>query len=116
MKTIALTLGIAALGLFGTAPTVEARGYNHNRGHVASHVHVSGHRSCGTPIYTERYLVGYDRRGFPVWGYRQVVHPPRRFVPAPCPPPRVIHPCGGPIVHRPYDHRTGIVIHGTIRR
>jgi hypothetical protein len=113
MKTIAVTLGTALLALLGTTISAEAR-YSH-RGHPSSHVYVSGHRSCGTPIYTERYFVGYDCRGNPIWGYRQIVHTPRRVV-APCPPQRVVYPRGGPIVHHPYHGRSGVVIRGNICR
>ena len=76
MKTTTLiTAAIAALTLFGVAPSAEAR-----HKHSKSYVYVSGYRSCGTPVYTERYLRGYDRCGYPVWGYRTV--------PRYCPPPR----------------------------
>ena len=89
MKTLLVTLGIAALALVGTAPKAEAHGYR-------STVYISGYRSCGTPIYKERYFIGYDRWGRPVWGtrivrrdYRPVVR--TRYV-APCPPPVRYYP------------------------
>jgi hypothetical protein len=78
MKTsLIITAAIAAITLLGVSPSAEARSYHK---HPKSHVYVSGHRSCGTPIYTERYLIRYDRCGYPVWGYRTV----QRY----CPPPR----------------------------
>lgn len=88
MKTILTTFAIAALALIGAAPEAQAR---HPHQH-SSRVYISGHRSCGTPIYSERYFIGYDRCGEPIWGvrtvhqpyYRPVVQP--RYV-APCPPP-----------------------------
>jgi len=88
MKAILTTFAIAALALIGAAPEAQAR---HPHQH-SNRVYISGHRSCGTPVYSERYFIGYDRCGEPVWGvrpvrescYRQVVEP--RFA-APCPPP-----------------------------
>jgi hypothetical protein len=114
MKTIALSIGLAALALISSAPTADARPYG--RSGQSSHIYISGYRSCGTPIYTERYLVGYDRCGNPVWGYRQVAYNPRPAV-RPC-PPRIQTPYypRGPIHNRPYDNRSGIVIRGTICR
>lgn len=109
MKTTLLTLSLAAFAWLAAAPAAEAR---HKHRGYSSHVYVSGYRSCGTPIYTERYVIRVKRCGTPVWGYRRVAAPrvycppprPRRYVPAPCPPP----PC--------YDgYRSGVVIRGTVR-
>ena len=93
MKTIVTTLAVAAISLFVTAPEAEAR--------HSSRIYISGHMSCGTPIYKERYFVGYDRWGREIWQtrvvrhhYRPVVRP--RYV-APLPPPRHYH--------RGYDRR-----------
>lgn len=33
---------------------------------------VSGHCHCGRPNYVERYFIGYDRCGRPLWDYRPV--------------------------------------------
>jgi hypothetical protein len=113
MKTTTLITGvIAALTLFGVAPSAEAR-----HKYSKSHVYVSGYRSCGTPIYTERYLIGHDRCGYPVWGYRTVQRycpPPREYYrpPAVCPPP-VVYPPAYPYYNsRP---RSGVVISGAFR-
>lgn len=109
MKNAILTSAIAALALVVAAPEADARSY---RGHHSSHVYVSGYRSCGTPVYTERYVIRYRTRcGTPVWGYRAVrapvryAPPPRRYYrPEVCPP------------HHPYPyHRGGVVIHGSFR-
>jgi len=108
MKTKTLiTAAIAALAMIAATPAAEA---HPQRGHSKSHVYVSGYRSCGTPIYTERYFTRYDRRGYPVWGYRVVpapvryCPPPRRYYRAPvCPPPY------------PYHGRGGVVISGSFR-
>lgn len=60
-----LTLVTAFLAM-GLTTQAEAR-------HARSTVYVSGYRSCGTPIYTMRYLVGYDHCGRPIWRYRTVI-------------------------------------------
>lgn len=112
MKSCIITSAIAALALLGAAPQAEARSH---RGHGhSSHVYVSGYRSCGTPIYTERYLIRYNRRGDPIWGYR-TVSAPRHY----CPPPRPRYyhapVCPPP---RPYydDYRRGgVIIQGSFR-
>lgn len=77
MKTLVTTLGLAALALTTFANTADARPRHGNR------IYVSGHRSCGTPIYSERYFVRYDRCGVPVWAVRPYCPPVVR----PCPPP-----------------------------
>lgn len=82
-----------------SAPAADAQRYHrhHHQPHHASHVFISGYHRCGTPIYSERFIVRYDRRSRPVYGYRELRHRPQ-FVrpaprgyyvaPAPCPPPR----------------------------
>lgn len=109
MKNAFLTSAIAALALIAAAPEADARSY---RGHHSSHVYVNGYRSCGTPVYTERYVIRYRKHcGSPVWGYRVVAAPvryappPRRYYrPAVCPPPY------------PYSyHRGGVVFQGSFR-
>lgn len=67
MKTIATAFAAIALTL-GAASTASARDYC-DSGYRTT-VYVSGYASCGTPIYTERYVVRIDRRGHPVWGCR----------------------------------------------
>ena len=108
--TFLITAAIAALTLFGATPSAEA-GSRHK--HYKSHVYVSGYRSCGTPIYKERYIIRYDHCGYPVWGYR-IVSPPVRY----CPPPR--HYYHRPACPPPYSYyggrpRSGVVISGAFR-
>ena len=82
MKILFSTLGLSALTLFGLAPQAEARPHR-------SAVFVSGYQRCGTPIYSQRYIVRYSNR-IPVWGVRRCP-PPVYYCPpvvvAPCPPP-----------------------------
>lgn len=113
MKTWITTFAIAALTLCASTSITEAR--PHHRSQGSSHIYVSGYRSCGTPIYTERILVGYDRCGYPVWRYRAVEAPRHYYQPerrpryrsAPvCPPPRPSY--GG-------YRNGGIIIQGSFR-
>jgi hypothetical protein len=85
MKTIITTFTIAAITLLGVAPQAQARHPKQNRAYI------SEYRSCNAPVYTERYLIGYDPCGNPVWGFRTV----RREY---CPviQPRYIAPCPQP--------------------
>ncbi len=83
MKSALTTIAIIALSWFGSAPQAEAR-------HSENRVYISSYLPCGTPVYTERYFIGYDHCGNPVWGtqvlrpaYRPVVRP---VYVAPCPP------------------------------
>jgi hypothetical protein len=87
MKSIITSFALAAVTLIGSTPELQARDH-----HQQNRVYISSYRSCGTPVYSERYFVGYDRCGNPVWGvracrqeYRPVVR--ERYV-APCPQPR----------------------------
>jgi len=97
MKNKLIATTVAAFAMLLAAPAADARGY---RGappahHHHSHVFISGYHRCGTPIYTERYLVRYDRHRRPVYGYRVIHHrphfvrqAPRGYYVAPaCPPP-----------------------------
>ena len=107
--TFLITAAIAAFTLFGATSSAEAGRHKHYK----NHVYVSGYRSCGTPIYKERYIIRYDRCGYPIWGYR-IVSAPVRYSPPPrhyyhrpaCPPPYSYY--GG----RP---RSGVVISGSFR-
>ena len=112
MKSWIITIAIAATSLCASADA-EARSYK-GRGY-SSHVYVSGYRSCGTPIYQQRYVIRYQHCGTPVWGYR-VVAPPRAY----CPPPRprcyVPPVCPPPYVHTHGGYRGGVVIQGSFRR
>jgi hypothetical protein len=68
MKTIASAIAAIAM-IAGSASKSEAR--EHCRGsYHGSSVYISGRASCGTPIYTERYVVHVDRHGHAVWGTR----------------------------------------------
>jgi hypothetical protein len=111
MKSPIIALALAAAALFASSPQAEAR-HHRGRGH-SSHVYISGYRSCGTPIYTEKYLRGYDCHGYPIWGYRQVA-PPRQY----CPPPRPRYYSEPVYPQRPcYDgyRNGGVVIQGVFR-
>lgn len=111
MKSLT-SIAIAAIALLGATLSADARPH---RGHDSGHVYISGYRSCGTPVYTERYVRRYDRCGYPVWGYR-VVPAPARY----CPPPRrhyYRHPadCPPPYPHYGGHRRGGVVISGVFR-
>jgi hypothetical protein len=89
MKTIIAAIAISAFTFIGSS-VADARPHRHS-----SHVYISSYKSCGSPVYKERYFVGYDRWGNEIWktrlvrqSYRPVVRP--RYV-APCPPPRHVH-------------------------
>ncbi len=114
MKTIATTIAIAALALLGAVPQADAR----SRSSHSSRVYISGHRSCGTPIYMERYFIGYDRCGDPIWGQRPVrqsYRPPVRY-PAPCPPPYYSNPYRPSYREQSCSSGGGIVIEGYFGR
>lgn len=93
MKTLFSAFAIAALALIGTCPKAEAHGF------VSGYVQIGGGVPCDVPSYTERYLIGYDAWGNPVWGYRTVYAAPRYVVPV-C-PPRV---CVPPVLPVPYPY------------
>lgn len=109
MKTDILTLAIAALALLGSATQGEARPH---RGHKGKPYCDSGYRSCGTPIYQERYITHYKRCGTPVWKTRYVSPPRPHYHRAPvCPPPVPVCP---PTYYQGHP-RNGLVIQGTFR-
>jgi hypothetical protein len=93
IKTTLTVCVVATLAWLGATPAADARppsGY----GHSASRIYVNGYCSCGLPLYTERYFIGYDCHGRPQWGYRQVNrHYHQSYRPSHC----------GPIQHRSYD-------------
>ncbi len=97
-KIIQLTLA-AAVVLLSSIPQADARSRHSSR------IYISGHRSCGTPIYTERYFIGYDHCGNEIWGKRIIQYERRQRYVAPCPPPRHHHAYG-----------TSITFHGSYRR
>jgi hypothetical protein len=110
MKKLIPTSFIAALALVTAAPVAEAR-HPHRGSHHATHVYISGYRSCGTPVYQERYIRSYRRCGTPVWGYR-VVNPPRYHVRA---PRYYYHPQPIPVCPPPPGYYRGsrVIIHGS---
>ena len=96
-KTWITTIAIASLALIGASPKAAAGGF------VSGYVQVGGYRSCEVPTFTERYVIGYDAWGNPVWGYRTVCAP--RYVAPVCPPARICVP--PPVVVRPHHHHHG---------
>lgn len=110
MKTLLTTFAIAAFTLLGAAPQAEARSYE-------SHVYISGHQSCGTPIYTERYFIGHDHWGRPLWGTRVVRHHYRPVVRYAAPyPTRYRHSEPRHYRHGRSHSRSHIVIQGSFCR
>lgn len=120
MKRVIGILAVAITTLAGLAGTAQA-------GHRPS-VYVSGYTAYGTPIYTERVLVGYDVYRRPVYQYRQLPvreycppapRPSYRveyyercepvYVPPPC-PPRYADPC--PPRYSYPRSRTEVVVSG----
>ena len=65
IKTLITVAALALTGLL-SAPRAEA-GHSHT-----SITYRIGFTSCGSPIYTRRYVRGYDRCGRPVFGYARV--------------------------------------------
>lgn len=104
-SSLIITAAIAALTLFGGTTSAEARSRHK---HYKNYDYGNSYRHRDTPARTERYLIGYDRCGYPVWGYRTV----RSY----CPPPRPS--CYRPPVCPPsYPYyggrsRSGVVISG----
>lgn len=103
MKKRLITTLIAAAAMVAATPSADAQrhGRHYHQPQHSSHVFISGYQRCGTPVYSERYIVRYDRYHRPVYGYRVIRHrshhshrshhvrpAPRRHYVAPCPPPR----------------------------
>jgi len=100
MKNKLITTILAAAAIIVSAPAADAQRYrhHHHQPQHSSYVFISGYHHCGTPVYSERYIVRYDRRSRPVYGYRVIRHHRPQYVrpaprgyyvaPAPCPPPR----------------------------
>jgi hypothetical protein len=110
MKTsLIITAAIAAITLLGSTTSADAR-HKHRR----NYNYEDSYRSCDTSVYRERYFIGYDRCGYPVWGYRTVrsyCPPPRAY----CPPPRPYYrPAVCPPRYPYYEGRpcSGVVISG----
>ncbi|BCX47690.1 hypothetical protein HAHE_15980 [Haloferula helveola] len=66
MKHLLTLLTVIGAG-FVAAPDAEARPHQHNS---CSTTYVSGHTSCGCPIYTQRYVAYYDRFGRAIYRYQ----------------------------------------------
>lgn len=84
MKIIITSLAIATVALFGAVPKARAGEY-----YSSSRIYAGNDRACGAPIYSERYFVGRDRCGNPIWGVRPV----RQFYRPVVVRPRYIAPC-----------------------
>ena len=106
--TLLITAAIAAITLFGGTTSAEARSRHK---HYRNHDYAGSYRSCDTPVHRERYLIRYDRSGYPVWGYRTV--------PRYCPPPRVYYRrpavCPPPYPYYRSHPRSAVVISGAFR-
>ena len=104
MKNIIVSFAIAALTLVGSA-SAQARDHGdrgYNSGYSSGYS--SSYRSCDRPVYTERYLIGYDRCGRAIWGTRVVRrHTSVRYV-EPCRSSRYQSYCPP----RPYYRNSGI--------
>lgn len=80
-----LTLMILGAAALVATPNAEARP-------VGRTTYVSGHTSCGCPVYTQRYIAYYDHCGYPVFKYRRLPVSHR------C---RAVRPVRPPIRYRP---------------
>lgn len=70
MKKLITLLAVTASFAVLAPASVQARD---SHGHSSRSVsHNCG--SCGSPVYRERVITGYDRCGEPVYGYRTVGH------------------------------------------
>ncbi|WP_395745522.1 hypothetical protein [Prosthecobacter sp.] len=65
---LAITTGFAVM-----APTAsEARDHHDHGGFAPSFSHRCS--ACGTSVYRQQVIVGHDRHGHPVYGWRTVSH------------------------------------------
>ena len=69
MKKILIIL--AASATFGVLAPATSQAFD---GHGSSRSFVNHCSSCGTPVYRERAIVGHDRHGHPIFGYRTISH------------------------------------------
>ncbi|MGJ8655359.1 MAG: hypothetical protein ACSHX6_02825 [Akkermansiaceae bacterium] len=67
MKKLLTYLSILTAAVLFTPNTAEARPHSHG-----TTTYVSGHSSCGCPIYTKKVFVNHDRYGRPVYRYYSV--------------------------------------------
>lgn len=94
MKTRIAILAAVVLATLSAAPRAEAR-------HPESRIYISGHLACGSPVYKERYFMGYDRCGNAVWGTRVVRYESLGYrARRPVAVPRYVEPCA-PVYHAP---------------
>ncbi|MES2595792.1 MAG: hypothetical protein V4662_10675 [Verrucomicrobiota bacterium] len=71
MKKIITLLAVAVSFAVLSPTTSQARdGHGHSSSRSVSH----SCGSCGTPVYRERAVTGYDRHGHPVYSYRTIGH------------------------------------------
>ncbi|MFK7909237.1 MAG: hypothetical protein AB8F34_01405 [Akkermansiaceae bacterium] len=68
MKTILATLATIAISLIALPEKAEARSCSSGN----SYTYVSGHTSCGCPVYTRRVVSGYDCYNRPTYRYYRV--------------------------------------------
>lgn len=84
MKNTISAITVATLGMLGITPELQAHEHHGER------VQMSRSHSRGVPVYSERYLIGHDRWGNPIWGVRPVRQECRYVVreryATPCPP------------------------------
>ncbi|OYW72052.1 MAG: hypothetical protein B7Z37_26005 [Verrucomicrobia bacterium 12-59-8] len=67
-KLITLLAAAASLAVFAPA---SSQAFD---GHCSSRSFANNCGSCGTAVYRERVVVGYDRHRHPIFGYRVVSH------------------------------------------
>jgi hypothetical protein len=73
MKTLITLLAVSA-SLAALAPVNSQAFDGHNHGSSGSRCFANNCGSCGTAVYRERVVVGHDRHGCPIFGYRTVSH------------------------------------------
>lgn len=80
MKKLITAIAVSAFAFIGTAVNADARPYHGGHGYnaPASTTYVSGYRH-GRPVYTQKYYVGRDCNGRPIFRYRTVVAPSRGY-------------------------------------
>lgn len=79
MKKLFTAIAITAIAFLGTSLHADAGGHgSYHSGQKFSHssgkIYVSGY-SHGRAVYTQKYVIGYDRYGNPRFGYRKVSGP-----------------------------------------
>jgi len=77
MKKLITLITAGAFAFIGTTVDVEARHYGGGYNNGGNAIYVSGYHH-GRPVYTQRYIVGRDCHGHPVYRYRTVSAPHHR--------------------------------------